>query len=281
MKNGITTRAFSGLSTEQTADKMRDAGFTSCELCFVQSDLNGWAYNGRTDISEITPEKVAAAADIYRSRGVEVVSLGVFTDLRNPDEAEGEEFIKYFTRHMDFAEAANIKILASECGFTAGRRGINTDSFAEDFDRIKKNIARICAEADKRGLVIALEACVLDIVPSPKRLRDLMSQLEKEYGITNFKSLLDPANFIANADEDDMFKYLSGKIAYFHGKDRHVNDTYGCNVGEGEINWVRFFENYKCFEPDTPFIFEYCNADNCAEVKARADKFYDWAILDD
>ena len=34
----------------------------------------------------ITPKRVREAADEFRTRGVEVTSLGLFTDLRNPEE---------------------------------------------------------------------------------------------------------------------------------------------------------------------------------------------------
>jgi sugar phosphate isomerase/epimerase len=66
-----------------------------------------------------------------------------------------------------------------------------------------------------------------------------------------------------------MFKYLKGYVAYFHGKDRKVNDAYGRNVGEGDIDWVKFLRLYKKYTPDIPFILEYCNKDNCAAVKQR------------
>lgn len=277
LKFGITTRSFGGLSTEETAQRMRDAGFSCCELCFVQSDLGGWTYNGIGDLSSITPADVKKAADIYRSYGIEVVSLGVFSNILERDDEKRQAVLDYFFRYMDYAEEAGIDVLATECGFVPGARGINTDSYMPDFDRIKDSLAILGAEAAKRNLKIALEGCVLDVVPNPKRLRDLTIQLEQEKGLTNIGALLDPANYIAAADEDDMFKYLSDKVWYFHGKDRFVNDTYGRNLGEGEINWVKFFINHKTMTPDIPVVLEYSNPDNCKEVVDRAKKFYKWA----
>jgi len=270
---GITTRCYGGKSTEETARLMAEAGFKCCEICFVQSDLGGWTYNGRGDLSGITPEDVKKAADVYRAYGVEPVALGVFTNISSPDEAELAANIDYFIRHMDYAEAAGTPVLSTECGFTPGRRGINADTYEADFARIKGALAKICSEAERRNLKIALEGCVLDIVPSPKRMRDLAAQLKAEYGITNFTALLDGANFIAAADEEDMFKYLSGMTAYIHGKDRHVNDTYGCNLGDGEIDWVRFFALYKKYTPGVPFVLEYPNAETASEILRRAKVF--------
>lgn len=277
LKFGITTRSFGGLSTEETAVRMYDAGFECCELCFVQSDLGGWAYNGIGDLSDITPKAVRQAADVYRNHGIDVVSLGVFSNLLERDDEKRQAVLDYFFRYMDYAEEAGIAVLATECGFTPGARGIDTDTYESDFARIKDSLAILGEEAAKRNLKIALEGCVLDVVPNPKRLRDLTIQLKNEKGLSNIGALLDPANYIAAADEDDMFKYLSDKTYYFHGKDRFVNDTYGRNVGEGEINWVKFFINHKTLTPDIPIVLEYSNADNCKEIVDRAKKYYKWA----
>ena len=47
---GITTRSFNGLSVSETAQRMQEVGFKCTELCFVHSDLGGWAYNGIGDL---------------------------------------------------------------------------------------------------------------------------------------------------------------------------------------------------------------------------------------
>jgi len=85
--------------------------------------------------------------------------------------------------------------------------------------------------------------------------------------------LLDMANFIANSDEDDVFKYLAPYIEYIHGKDRKVNDCYGRILGEGEIDWVKFFMNYFRLTPEIPFILEYTNVDTTDLTNERVYKF--------
>jgi sugar phosphate isomerase/epimerase len=277
LKIGITTRSYSGIDTASAAKRMSEAGFTCTELCFTQTDISGWTYNGRGKLDGIDEAFVARKANIYRAHGVEVVSLGLFTDLRSPDEAERSACIEYAKRYIDFAAAASIPWVASECGFTPGKRGVNADTYEADFSRIKETLGTLAVYAAKKNVGIALEGCVLDVVPSPKRESDLFSQLRAEYGVDNVKALLDPANFIAAEDEEGMFRHLAGKIAYFHGKDRFVNATYGINLGEGDINWARFFALLRKYEPDTPFVLEYCNADNAADIKARAEKYYTWA----
>ena len=79
---------------------------------------------------------------------------------------------------------------------------------------------------------LALEPCVIDIVPSAKRTADFIDQL----GSSRVKVLLDPANLIANSSESDMFDYLAEHVAYFHGKDRKVNARGGTLIGDGDVD---------------------------------------------
>ena len=81
------------------------------------------------------------------------------------------------------------------------------------------------------------------------------------------------ANFIANSDEDDVFKYLAPYIAYFHGKDRKVNDCVGRIYGDGHIDWVKFFMNYFRITPELPFILEYTNEETTELTNERVERF--------
>ena len=174
---------------------------------------------------------------------------------------------------MDFAAYAGIKNLSTELGFRPDKRGITTDVYESDFQRLKENFIWLGNKAKERGVNICIEACVIDVIPSAKRLRDFIEQIYNETGLTNIKVLLDMANFIANSDEDDVFKYLAPYIEYIHGKDRKVNDCYGKILGEGEIDWVKFFMNYFRLTPEIPFILEYTNADTTDLTNERVYKF--------
>lgn len=273
---GVTTRAYNGLTISDTVADMADAGFKCTELCFVHSDLSGWTYNGIGSLEGITPAKICEAADEFRSHGIDVTSLGLFTDLRNPDEKVRADVMEYAKRYIEFAAEAGIPYLASECGFTPGRRGVNADTYEDDYKRLKEMLRAVCLEAEKSGVYIALEACVLDTIPSPRRLKTLIEELEAESHV-RLGSMLDPANLLANSDEEGMFHYLRHDISYLHGKDRKINATYGVNIGDGDIDWVKFMECYIRYTDRKPFIMEYCNKDNCREIKSRAEAFYETA----
>lgn len=267
MKLGITTRSYGGISTAEASGEMARLGYTATELCFTQSDLSGWVYNGITDLSGIDGALVREKADIYRNNGIQVTALGLFTKLIC-DGDERDAIIQYSKKMIDIAYEAGIDTVTSECGFHPDR-ALFARLYEADFAAIKKNVAELALYAADKGIRIAIEPCVLDIIPSAKRMADFITQLEAEYGVTNVGVMLDMANLLANSSIKDVFEYLKSHIYYFHGKDRKINDAYGRLIGDGDIDWVEFFRYYEKYTPDIPFILEYANKDTAELARDR------------
>ena len=253
------------MTNAQVAEFLSQNGFRWTELCFKNADSDYWIYNGRGDLSEMSDERSKTIVETYRSAGVEVPVLGVFTNVLEPDEDERQANLDHFERMLQIASYNGIPIAATECGFRPGARGINSDTYEADFERLVQSFRWLCRKGDTYDVDIALESCVLDVVPSAKRARDFIAQV----GSPRAKILLDPANLIANSSEDDMFDYLAPHIAYLHGKDRKVNDAKGRIVGDGEIDWPRFLSLYHKHAEGKPFILEYVNSENVLMVRDR------------
>jgi sugar phosphate isomerase/epimerase len=269
MKIGIVTRSFPEMDNERSAAFMAETGFETTELCLTQTDSKYWVYNGTSDISDLSEQRVLDITSIYRKQGIEVSSLGVFTNLIETDETKRQANLAYFERHMQYAAFAGIPVVATECGFDPQSRGVRADVYEARYALLTQSLAHLCTLAEKYNVNVALEPCVLDVVPSAKRMADTIAQV----GSTRLKVLLDPANLLANSSEEDMFQYLTPHIAYFHGKDRKINDAYGRVVGDGDINWPLFLRLYHERTEGTPFILEYANSGNAAEILSRVREF--------
>ena len=253
------------MTNTEIAEYMAANGFRWTELCFYSTDTNYWRYNSRSDLSDMSDDRSKKVVETYRTAGVEVPVLGVFTNLIEPDDGEREANLAYFERMIQIAAYNGIPIVATECGFTPGARGVNSDTYEADFARLVDSFGLVCRMGERNGVDIALESCVLDVVPSAKRARDFLDQVGSSRG----KVLLDPANLIANSTEDEMFEHLAPRIAYLHGKDRKVNDAKGRIVGDGDIDWTKLLSLYHAHAEGKPFILEYVNADNAAMVRER------------
>jgi sugar phosphate isomerase/epimerase len=265
MKVGVTTRSFPRLTNAQAAEMIAANGFAWVELCLVQTDSNYWVYNGRSDMSGFSDRRGREVVAEYLSRGLQVPALGAFTNLLEPDEGEWRANMAYFERLIQIAAINGIPVVATECGFIPGQRGINAERYESAFEKLKRSLHELSGLADRYGVDIALEPCVLDVVPSAKRTADLLRQV----GSPRLRVLLDPANLIANNTEEEMFSHLAPHIAYIHGKDRKVNDAKGRIIGDGDIDWRKFIRLYRRHTPDAPFILEYVNADNFCAVRDR------------
>ena len=275
MKYGIVSRSYMSMTVAEAAEYMAAHGYNCTELCMGHPDFGGWAYNDIPPLDEngITEKLTKEKADCMRDNGIEVTALGVFTNILSPIDDFRNKCLDAFVRCMDFAAYADIKNVSTELGFRPDKRGITTDVYESDFERLKECFIYLGNEAKIRGIDICIEACVIDVIPSAKRLRDFIQQIYKESGLTNIKVLMDMANFIANSDEDDVFKYLTPYITYFHGKDRLVNDCYGRLLGDGDIDWVKFFMIYYRLTPDIPFILEYATDKNTDLVNERVERY--------
>lgn len=266
---GVVSRSFPDLTNAEVAAFLAEGGFASTELCFKNADADYWVYNGRSDLSAMTNERSARIVETYRRAGIEVPVLGVFTNLIEPDADERAANLAYFERMMEIAAHNGIPVVATECGFRPGARGINADTYEADFARLVDSFRRLCDLAERHDLTVALEPCVLDVVPSAKRARDFV----REVGSPRAQILLDPANLIANSTEEEMFAHLAPHIAYLHGKDRKLNDAKGRIVGDGEIDWVRFLALYHEHAEGKPFILEYVKTDNVIMVRDRVHAY--------
>lgn len=269
MDIGITTRSFGGMTNAAAAKAMHDIGFKFTELCFSQDDSKYFAYNSTSDLSDMTDARFSEIVATYREQGIEVPALGVFTSLIEPDDDILAKNLAYYRRHMELAAKNGIPYLPTECGFIPNSRGVLAHLYEERFNRVKNSLIKLCEYAKEYDVYVALECCVLDVVPSAKRAADLLDQVDSD----RLKIMLDPANLIANSSEEDMFYYLSDHIAYFHGKDRKVNDAYGRLVGDGDIDWPHFLALYHRHNEGAPFILEYAKADNAKMVFDRVQEY--------
>ncbi len=265
MKLGVVSRSFPKMTSDQAADFMARNGFCCTELCLAHPDADYWCYNGRRDLSGLTDARSRMLVEAFRGRGIEVSALGVFTNLIEPDASERAANLDFFDRLMQIAALNGIPCVATECGFIPGRRGINTETCANDFGRLCESLRWLAERAERHGIDIALEPCIIDIVPSAKRAADLLGQI----GSDRLRILLDPANLIPNNTEEEMFMHLAPRIAYLHGKDRKVNDVFGRALGDGDIDWPRFLALYHRHAEGRPFILEYVGPENAVGIRDR------------
>jgi len=258
---GVSTLGFGALTNLQLAQELAANGIKLVQLFLNQSDSRYWKYNGRSDVSGLTPERCAQIADAYRSQGISIHSIGVYTSLIHPDDAERNANLAYFDAMMGVGEAMDVHTFITESGHyepegTPSRepyylKGVVWAPMVE----AGKRLAEL---AEKHDATVLLEPYHGDFLTSAKRTRNFVEAI----GSPRIRVLLDPANLIELNDLEEMFAQLHPWIDCLHAKDRKLHTDRGVAAGQGDLDYDTFVALAAKHTPHAPFILEYVGPDN-------------------
>ena len=253
---GISTLGFPTLSNAQLAETLAEQGFKLIQLFFSQTDSRYWVYNGRSDLSDMTPARSRAIAAAYRSAGITIHSLGVYTNLVHPDETERQKNLAYFEDMMKIATAMGVRYLITEAGHyhpetpTSGM----TYHLREDVWRRTVEVGkRLAAMAADHGVTVLVEPFFDGFFASAKRTRTFLEEVDSPH----VRALLDPANLLEVNDLEEMFDQLEPWIDCLHAKDRRLHVERGVPAGQGDLDYPTFVSLAAARTPKAPLILEY------------------------
>ena len=253
---GIATLGFGDYTNQQLAAELAENGLKVIQLFLNQTDSRYWKYNGRSDVSDLTPARCSAIADTYRSKGIAIHSIGVYTNLIHPDEEERRANLAYFDQMMKIGADMGVKTFITE----AGHHHTNEPEppvayhFQEPVWNTMVATGKQLAElAEARGATVLLEAFFRGFLASAKRTRLFI----EEIGSPRIRALLDPANILEVNDLEEMFNQLGPYIDCLHAKDRKLHVDRGVAAGQGDVDYVQFVKLTAGRTPKAPLILEY------------------------
>jgi sugar phosphate isomerase/epimerase len=235
-----------------------EAKLDCVQLFLCQKDSNYWRYNSRTDLSKMTGSECKRIANAYRSRGIDVPSIGVYTNLIDPDPGEREKNIQYFADMMRVANEMGIRILATECGsvIVPGKGRDLSLSLSEDaYPRLVESTRKLVELAMRHEVVIVFEPYFQDLLGSATATRYFIEEMNHP----RIRVQLDPANLLPHNTLEEMFEALGPYIAALHAKDRKLHVTRGVAAGEGDVNYWKFVALARQHCRHLPLIIEYVN----------------------
>ncbi len=195
---------------EKTVEFAHKVGFRSMELsAWPDSSLNA---------DKVTDRRIKEVKKDLKDHDIEVSALGYYPNYLDPNKANAKEATRYFYKVMELASRMDVDVV---CTF-AGRNmpmsiKENIPLFAEAFNPF-------CAEAEKRGIKIAIENCPMmdrfylrgeNIAISPEVWDEM-------YKVVQSKSLgieLDPSHMVWQGIDYVQAIYDYGdRIFHIHAK---------------------------------------------------------------
>lgn len=264
---GVSTLGFPSFTNQQLAEELARNGIHTVQLFLAQSDSQYWKYNGRSDTSGMDDARCKAIAEAYRSAGVAIHSIGVYTNLIHPDEAERAANLAYFDDMMRIGAAMGVHVFITESGHYEPEtpQPGGEYRFQEDvWQRTVATVKELAGLAAKHDATVLLEPYFGSFLASAKRTRLFV----EEVGSPRVRVLLDPANLLEINDLAEMFAQLMPWIDCLHAKDRKLHAIHGVPAGQGDIDYREFVTLAAKHTPHAPFILEYVGPNDYLDALA-------------
>ncbi|MFV1964821.1 MAG: sugar phosphate isomerase/epimerase family protein [Pirellulaceae bacterium] len=253
---GIATTGFREYSNERLARELAKRKVKTIQLFLTQSDSNYWKYNHRNDLSDLTPERCKEIADTYRSAGIDIHSIGVYTNLIHPDEAERKANLAYFEEMMKVGAHMGVRTFITEAGHYHGEGPAPAVPYDFQEEVWKMTVAtgkQLAKIADGYDATVLVEPFFQGFFASAKRTRLFLEEVDSP----RIRALLDPANLLELNDLEEMFDQLGPWIDCLHGKDRKLHVRRGVPAGQGDLDYPKFVTLVAAQTPSAPLILEY------------------------
>jgi sugar phosphate isomerase/epimerase len=254
---GIATLGFPKFTNTELAKELAAAGFHTIQLFLSQTDSNFWRYNSRSDVSSLTPGRCQDIAGTYRTAGIAIHSLGVYTNLLHPDEAERRANLAYFKAMMEVGRRMGVHTFITEAGHYVDAKGPEPAVPLHFQDPVwprtvatVRELARMAGDFEAKVL---LEPFYRGFLASAKRVRLFL----EEVNLPRIRALLDPANLIEVNDLEEMFAQLGPWIDCVHAKDRKLHTDAGVGAGAGDLDYPKLVTLAARHTPQAPLILEY------------------------
>ncbi|MCU0914532.1 MAG: sugar phosphate isomerase/epimerase [Planctomycetes bacterium] len=266
---GMATTDFRTHTNAQLAKELAAEGVQIVQLFLTQTDSNYWKYNGRSELAGLTDERCREIADTYRSAGLAIHSIGVYTNLIHPDPAERQANLAYFEAMMKVGAQMNVRTFITEAGhYQAPDRPAPPVEyhFQEPVWKMMVDTGRELARlAERYDATVLFEPFYRHFLATAKRTRVYL----EEIGSPRLRVLLDPANLLEANDLGEMFDQLASRIDCLHAKDRKLHVDRGVPAGQGDLDYVKFVTLAAQRTPKAPLILEYVGAKDYKQALAH------------
>ena len=254
---------------EARAAMARKEGFACVHLA-LQKVIRGV----EIDDCALTEGLAAHVRRVFADSGLDIAVLGCYLNLAHPDPGALRAIKEKYYAHLRVAPLMGAGMVGTETGAPNAQYKMDADTHTDDaLKTFMRNLEDVVAEAEKRGVTLAIEPVWSHIVYDADRAAEVLRSM----GSRNLRIILDPVNLLSpeNADRRDAviadaIDKLGERVAMVHIKDfvRREGRLVSVAAGTGEMDYARVLRFMKQRKPWIQATLE--NTDNSTAPAAKA-----------
>ncbi len=236
---GLRLHDAAKLPLKEQLAAVREQGFTCVHIAL--SKLQGMT----ADPAALTPGYAMYLKRAFADAGLDIAVLGNYLNLATPDPDALKRNQEKYTAHLRFASLLGAGVVGTETGNpnTDYKYDPETSHSDEALETFITNLRPVVRDAERFGVILAIEPVWRHIVYSPQRARQVLDVIDSP----NLQIIFDPVNLLDEANEfrreevfADAIALLEKDIAVIHLKDyqRETGPRTCMAAGLGDMDYT-------------------------------------------
>lgn len=254
---GVRGHDLSKTNIEDLAKAVNSEGFSHIQLALGKALGEYGRLNGKLNSGIMNYIK-----EELNKKNVRISVLGCYINLANPCATSRKKDLEYFKENIRYALDSGCRIIGTETGcFTKDYTYTELNYTEEAFNIFLESLKELVSEAEKFGVMVAIEGVSSHIVNTPQKMKKVLDEVNSN----NLQIILDVVNYLneKNYLEQDKvmtecFELFGDKINIIHLKDFRVidNKVSVVNIGDGILNIKLLIELVQKYKPYVDILIE-------------------------
>lgn len=254
---GVRAHDFGKLPVEELAGKIAEKGFRATQLALSKA-ISGLD----THPGKLNPGMAHTIEQAFSSCNIKIAVLGCYINPVHPDKAERTRQIERFKEHIRYCRDFGCSIVATETGSLNADFSFHPDNHGEfAFKMLSNSIKELVNEAEKFGVMVAVEGVEHYVANNPARIKRLLD----ETGSNNLQVIFDPVNLLSPANYENQdsiikeaFELFGSRIVALHAKDFILENgkLVSVQAGQGLLNYRLVLSLLKKHKPMSYVLME-------------------------